>query len=92
MDENFRRILACVLAYFRENPAPFYHKLKHTGYLRHLLVRKAKKTGEILIDLVTTSQTESLGARMEQKAAEDCDALTGEAVSYTHLDVYKRQM
>ena len=85
VDENFRRILACVLAYFRENPAPFYHKLKHTGYLRHLLVRKAKKTGEILIDLVTTSQTESLGARMEQKAAEDCDALTGEVAEESLL-------
>ena len=85
VDENFRRILACVLAYFRENPAPFYHKLKHTGYLRHLLVRKAKKTGGVLIDLVTTSQTESLGARMEQKAAEDCDALTGEVAEESLL-------
>ena len=30
------------------------HKMGHVGYLRHLLVRKAVKTGEILIDLVTT--------------------------------------
>lgn len=35
---------------------PFYHRLRHTGYLRHLLVRKAAFTGEILIDLVTTTQ------------------------------------
>ena len=34
----------------------FYHRLRHTGYLRHLLVRKAGKTGEILIALVTTTQ------------------------------------
>jgi tRNA/tmRNA/rRNA uracil-C5-methylase (TrmA/RlmC/RlmD family) len=34
-------------------PYPF-----DTGYLRHLLVRKAVHTGEILIDLVTTSQAE----------------------------------
>ena len=32
---------------------PYYHRMRHTGYLRHLLVRKAVKTGEILIDLVT---------------------------------------
>ena len=35
---------------------PFYHRLRHTGYLRHLLVRKAAFTGEVLIDLVTTTQ------------------------------------
>lgn len=34
----------------------FYHRLRHEGYLRHLLVRKAAKTGEILIALVTTTQ------------------------------------
>jgi 23S rRNA (uracil-5-)-methyltransferase RumA len=37
-------------------PVQFYHRLRHTGYLRHLLVRKAAKTGEILIALVTTTQ------------------------------------
>ena len=35
----------------------FYHKLSHQGYLRHLLVRKGQKTGEILIDLVTSTQS-----------------------------------
>ena len=35
---------------------PYYHKMRHTGYLRHLLVRKGAKTGEILVDLVTTTQ------------------------------------
>ena len=31
------------------------------GYFRHLLVRKAVKTGEILVDLVTASDTAELG-------------------------------
>ena len=34
--------------------------MRHTGFYRHLLVRKAVKTGEILIDLVTTTQEEFL--------------------------------
>lgn len=55
-DEDFGRILEETLAYFREKETPFYHKMRHTGYLRHLLVRKAAKTGEILTDLVTTTQ------------------------------------
>lgn len=34
----------------------YYHKIKHEGYLRHLLVRKSVKTGQILICFVTTTQ------------------------------------
>ena len=55
VDEDYRKILHCIQQYFRERQAPFYHRLRHTGYLRHLLVRKAVKTGEILVDLVTAS-------------------------------------
>ena len=56
VDEDYRRILVAVRDYFEKLEIPFYHRLRHTGYLRHLLVRKAVKTGEILIALVTTSQ------------------------------------
>ncbi len=55
-DEDYSRILAGVLGYFTHQGTPFYHKATHQGYLRHLLVRKGAMTGEILIDLVTTSQ------------------------------------
>lgn len=55
VDEDYRKILTATLDHFRESGLPFYHKLRHEGYLRHLLVRKAAKTGEILIDLVTAS-------------------------------------
>ncbi len=34
----------------------FYHKISHEGYLRHLLVRRASHTGEMLVALVTSSQ------------------------------------
>lgn len=58
-DEDFRSILRCVQDYFAETGLPFYHRLRHTGYLRHLLVRKAARTGEILVDLVTTTQEQA---------------------------------
>ena len=58
VDIDFRTILTTTLEYFQEKQISFYHKLRHTGYLRHLLVRKAVKTGEILVDLVTTTQTD----------------------------------
>ena len=54
IDEDYRKILSFTRDYF--DGESFYHRLKHTGYLRHLLVRKAVKTGEILIALVTSSQ------------------------------------
>lgn len=58
VDEDYNQILICVLNYFSERGTTFYRKLSHTGYLRHLLVRKAAKTGEILVNLVTSSQEE----------------------------------
>ncbi|MCR5267233.1 MAG: 23S rRNA (uracil(1939)-C(5))-methyltransferase RlmD [Lachnospiraceae bacterium] len=61
VDEDYRKILQATLAYFREQQIPFYHKLRHDGILRHLLVRKAARTGEILIDLVTTKWSMGTG-------------------------------
>jgi 23S rRNA (uracil-5-)-methyltransferase RumA len=57
VDEDYRLILKNVRAYFAERQIPFFHRLTHVGYLRHLLVRKASKTGEILVALVTSSQS-----------------------------------
>lgn len=56
VDEDYRKILSETLAYFRGKECKYVHRKTHEGYLRHLLVRKGKKTGEILIDLVTSSQ------------------------------------
>ncbi|MFA6984499.1 MAG: 23S rRNA (uracil-5-)-methyltransferase RumA, partial [Sedimentibacter sp.] len=57
VDEDFRQILCRILDYFRGNSQTYYHKTTNIGFLRYLLVRKAEKTGEILINLITTSQS-----------------------------------
>lgn len=62
---DFCKILVATKEYFEELGIPFYKKLKHQGYLRHLLVRRAIKTGEILVDLVTSTQRECLGSSEE---------------------------
>ena len=59
VDEDYRRILQGTLSYFREKEISYFHRLSHVGYLRHLLVRKASLTGELLIALVTTSQIDA---------------------------------
>lgn len=56
VDEDYRQILEAVRSYFAEKKVSFFHRTSHLGYLRHLLVRKAYRTGEILAALVTTSQ------------------------------------
>ena len=56
VDADFRAVLTETLAVCREYGLSFYHKMTHIGYLRHLLVRKAAHTGEMLVDLVTSSQ------------------------------------
>ena len=55
---DMNRILVCVLEYFKEGNVNYYHKMQHTGYLRHLLLRRGDTTGEILVSLVTTTQEE----------------------------------
>lgn len=56
VDEDYRKILKCTLQFARESGFMHYHRMQHTGFFRHLLVRKAVKTGEILIDLITTGE------------------------------------
>ncbi|MBU5255842.1 23S rRNA (uracil(1939)-C(5))-methyltransferase RlmD [Tissierella praeacuta] len=58
VDSDFTKILATVLNYFQELNTTYYNKRSHTGFLRHLVVRKALSTGEILVNLVTSSQGE----------------------------------
>lgn len=58
VDADYRRILGETLRYFQERGTSFFHRYTHEGYLRHLLVRKAARTGEILAALVTTGQQE----------------------------------
>ena len=57
VDTDYSMILNATLSYFSKQELNFYKKMQHTGYLRHLLVRKAVKTGEILINLITSTQS-----------------------------------
>ena len=56
--EDMTKILTCVLDYFKERGVSYYKKMQHEGYLRHLLLRRGDITGEILVNLVTTTQEE----------------------------------
>ena len=53
---DYNQILDTILSYFTEKKTSFYHRMSHEGVLRHLLVRRAVKTGEMLVSIVTSTQ------------------------------------
>ncbi len=52
---DFGKILDYTHRFFRERGLAPYHRMKHTGVLRHLLLRRGEGAGELLAALVTTS-------------------------------------
>ena len=56
--EDVRAVARTVWEYCVEKGMSHYHKTQNTGYLRHLLVRRSERSGELLVCLVTTSELE----------------------------------
>ena len=83
VDEDYNNVLRFTLDFFAERNVTFYHKMRHEGFLRHLLVRRAVKTNEMLICLVTSSQGEvDLKPFVEGLLALD---LSGKIVGISHV-------
>ena len=81
--EDMDKILICVLNYFKERNVSYYKKMQHVGYLRHLLLRRGDTTGEILVNLVTTTQEEyDLTPLVEELLALE---LEGKIVGILHI-------
>ena len=59
VNNDYNIILDCVLNYFKDLGISYYKKMSRVGYLRHLLIRRATNTGEILVNLITTTQWNS---------------------------------
>lgn len=55
VNKDYNKILTCVLEHFAERNVEFYHKMRHEGYLRHLVIRRGVKTNQIIMSIVTTS-------------------------------------
>lgn len=53
--EDFNTLVGAVRDFFAEKKTPYFHKMEGEGYLRHLVLRRSEATGEILVNLVTTS-------------------------------------
>jgi len=53
--DDFKKIIAFTLEFFRASGEEKYHRKRHTGALRHLLLRRGESTGEILVLLSASS-------------------------------------
>jgi 23S rRNA (uracil1939-C5)-methyltransferase len=57
------RIVNEVRAFCRESGLPVYSTRTHTGYLRHLMIRQSGRTGDTMVNLVTSDERpEVMGA------------------------------
>lgn len=58
VDADFNKIRSEVRNYFEKIGEKHYNRKTHEGFLRHLLIRKATKTSEIMVLLATSTQSE----------------------------------
>ena len=58
VDEDFNKILFYTLSFCIEKGYKKYHKKNHTGLLRNLIIRQGKRTKELLVNIVTSTDTE----------------------------------
>lgn len=59
MTNDMRFAALAVLEHFSKLGTTFYHRMRHEGILRHLLIRSSAYTKELLVALVTSSQYEN---------------------------------
>ncbi len=80
---DFLKIMSFSLDFAKANNLSRYHRMNHTGELRHLLVRRSCFTEQILVGLVTTS---SCKADMNKFSKELLSLnLDGKIVSVLHI-------
>ena len=54
--DDFNTVLKGVLDFVIEKGYSHYHKKNHRGLMRHLIVRRGVRTGELLVNVVTNSE------------------------------------
>lgn len=92
---TFARVVRTVREYLRERQVPAYEPRKHTGYARFLVVRRSVSTGELLVNLVTTTADfalrEGLTARLRTEVPEITSLVHTESDSRAQVAMGERQ-
>lgn len=69
---QFKNIVATIKKYMAENPVTIYDEITGKGLIRHIYLRRAKQTGEIMVCLVANGGTLPKKERLI-KALRECD-------------------
>lgn len=56
--EDFNRVLKATLCFCIEKGYEKYHKKSHKGLLRNLIIRRGENTNQLLVNIVTTTQSD----------------------------------
>ena len=65
-DKDFSKIAQIVKDFANKNNLPAYNNRTHQGFFRHLVLRKAKNTNEVLINIVTNAEDFNLMPLIEE--------------------------
>lgn len=79
--EENREILIIIREYMKEFQIPPYDEITHTGLIRHVLIRKAFYTGEIMVCLVVNGKELPYADCLAERLDELIDGMT--SVSYS---------
>ena len=60
VSSDYNKIVTATLSFFEDKGIPYFKKMSHEGVLRHLVVRQSKSKGDILVNLVTSTQYDNL--------------------------------
>lgn len=84
--EIFENICRVITDFLKENNISIYNEDVHTGLVRHIYLRNAAKTGEIMVVLVINGDTLPLADTLVQKLKE----LLGEKLKSVQLNINKK--
>ena len=56
VNDDLNKIVKYTVEFCRAAGLPYYKKMQHTGLLRHLVIRRSATNGNLLVNLVTSTQ------------------------------------
>lgn len=88
VNNDYCEIIKATIEFFKDKDVPYFHRMSHIGYLRHLLVRRSEYKNELMVALVTSSQEPWNSMNLEEdycKMLCGLHNLSGEIVGIIHI-------
>ena len=85
--EDFNTILRATLDFVDSKGYSHYHKKRHTGLVRHLIIRRGVHTGELLVNIVTASDAKATNPEIDGGAGGEVFDEQGYAEMIMNLDL-----